>query len=346
MEWLTSSDLWKFLADDNNRDILEFLGAGLVVAIGGAWMAYVHFSQEKGASPTKVTARDGGATAGGNINVGGDLNIGLTPKKHEESAVSQRDWNFRDALEWWEQVTGLNRGSRKILDFFSDIRQAACDGNLTVWGRANSEHLTPSEYTQPLQPIPAEHWTHVDNEFDVIRYVYAKNEDMIRDTATPPGTDSIPGVTRYVDLRLTSTEVKENFLPEQPTHNFKFIQLRELAKNKGWGFGDADTAHLSNFVYAIRQAGHDESLKIYGRAKKHKLDQLTQDEVLEEIPKEHWKEYEVDRKSLIESTENILIRTYIPITGQPGYADLYFNESQCKRWLDTTAENLKNRNRI
>ncbi len=185
MEWLI--DWWDSLLDADHRERLYLIGSAVVAIVG--WVIYWHKSK-KDPNPPQVTGRDG------------------------ESAVSQRDWNIRDALEWWEKVTGLNRGDGEVLDFFSDMRQAACDGNITVWGRANSEHRTPSQYTQPLQPIPAEHWTHAENEFDVMQYVNAENEDMIRDAATPPGTDSIPVGTRYVDLRLTSAEVKENVLPK------------------------------------------------------------------------------------------------------------------------------------
>ncbi|MDH5763783.1 MAG: tetratricopeptide repeat protein [Nitrospinota bacterium] len=178
MEWVKESELWWFLSDKNNRDILYLIGGAVAAVAVSCWKIYVHFSTKKRSRSTQAITRN-------------------------------YDWNIRDALEWWEKVTGLNRGDEKVLGFFSDLRQSACDGNITVWGRSNSEHRHPSQYTEPLLPIPAEHWTHIKNVFDTMRYINAKNEDMIRDAATPPGTDSIPVGTRYVDLRLSSTEVKK-----------------------------------------------------------------------------------------------------------------------------------------
>ena len=63
-----------------------------------------------------------------------------------------RDWNIRDALEWWEKATGLKMEDVEALDFFRDLRQEASDGHITVWGRPNSEHRNPSEYTEPMPP--------------------------------------------------------------------------------------------------------------------------------------------------------------------------------------------------
>ncbi|MCH7501539.1 MAG: hypothetical protein IH886_16335 [Nitrospinae bacterium] len=49
MEWLEK--LWKFLAEETNRDILTFLGSGLLVVGGGAWTVYVYFLKEKPLPP-------------------------------------------------------------------------------------------------------------------------------------------------------------------------------------------------------------------------------------------------------------------------------------------------------
>jgi len=45
MEWL--EELWNFLSDETNRDILAFLGSGLVVVVGGIWAVLIYFSNKK-----------------------------------------------------------------------------------------------------------------------------------------------------------------------------------------------------------------------------------------------------------------------------------------------------------
>ena len=123
---------------------------------------------------------------------------------------SKRDWNIRDALEWWVQVNGFNMGDGEVLDFFTNLRQEAMDGNVMVWGRLNSEHRSPSGYWEPLQKIPPEHWG--NNIFDDIGYLQAddRDDERVRSLATPPGTDHVPPGTRYVDLHVSSKEIRKN----------------------------------------------------------------------------------------------------------------------------------------
>ncbi len=45
MTWL--KELWKFLSDETNRDILAFLGSGLVVVVGGIWAVLIYYSNKK-----------------------------------------------------------------------------------------------------------------------------------------------------------------------------------------------------------------------------------------------------------------------------------------------------------
>jgi len=129
--------------------------------------------------------------------------------KQDTQTHEIRDWNILNAIEWWEQFTGHRKENAEVLEFFSVLRQMARDRAITVWGRANSEYRRPSTYTEPLQEIPREHWG--NHDFDTMRYVHAENENMIRDAATPPGSGTVTVGTRYVDLLLTSQEVKEKW---------------------------------------------------------------------------------------------------------------------------------------
>jgi hypothetical protein len=65
------SDLWAFLQDPQNRDVLAWLGGGLVIGIGGLWAAFKYFRKtpkEPGHSVT-ITADRGGVASGRDSHV-------------------------------------------------------------------------------------------------------------------------------------------------------------------------------------------------------------------------------------------------------------------------------------
>ena len=61
---------WAFLTDPANRAVLSWLGGGLVVALGGAWMVFTYFrpssstDKKAGNEPAKVTAEHGSVAIG------------------------------------------------------------------------------------------------------------------------------------------------------------------------------------------------------------------------------------------------------------------------------------------
>jgi hypothetical protein len=59
--------MWAFLQKKKNREVLGWLGAGLVVAAGGFWTAFVYFDSPH-KSPTKALRADCGSVA-----IGGDV---------------------------------------------------------------------------------------------------------------------------------------------------------------------------------------------------------------------------------------------------------------------------------
>jgi hypothetical protein len=63
--------LWAFLKDGQNREILGWLGGGLVVVIGGLWAAFKFLhaksKDERPAAPT-INASGGGSAAGRDVS--------------------------------------------------------------------------------------------------------------------------------------------------------------------------------------------------------------------------------------------------------------------------------------
>ena len=69
---------WTFLQQEQNRQVLGWLGGGLVVAATGAWAAFVYFVPAQKPSeprPANVEASCGGIAVGGNVS-GGTITAG------------------------------------------------------------------------------------------------------------------------------------------------------------------------------------------------------------------------------------------------------------------------------
>ena len=65
------SRFWNFLQQEQNRQVLGWLGGGLVVAATGAWAAFVYFVPAQKATearPANVEASCGGVAVGGNVS--------------------------------------------------------------------------------------------------------------------------------------------------------------------------------------------------------------------------------------------------------------------------------------
>jgi hypothetical protein len=68
--------IWEFLQVPINREVLGWMGAGLVVMIGGLWAAYKFYATKekpKAERPPQVIARDGGVAIGG-ANIDSPIN--------------------------------------------------------------------------------------------------------------------------------------------------------------------------------------------------------------------------------------------------------------------------------
>jgi hypothetical protein len=92
----------------------------------------------------------------------------------------------------------LHYGSCDILDLGNGLRQAAVDGDVTIYGRCNCLHM-PREFwdNYPLQPIPVEHLCNYWID------VTAAMRDENHDTKTYAVGSSDHGAAVYVDLWIS-----------------------------------------------------------------------------------------------------------------------------------------------
>ncbi len=63
-------ELWSWLRDPANREVITWIGGGLVVVVGGVWAVVKFFTKkENGPGPAlHVRADRGGVAAGGSIS--------------------------------------------------------------------------------------------------------------------------------------------------------------------------------------------------------------------------------------------------------------------------------------
>jgi hypothetical protein len=63
------SGLWSFLSAKSNREIIGWLGGGIVIVIAGLWTAFVYFNSPKGNTSGvggNCNIASGGIGSGGN----------------------------------------------------------------------------------------------------------------------------------------------------------------------------------------------------------------------------------------------------------------------------------------
>lgn len=82
---------WAFLTDSANREILTWLGGGLVVALGGLWSGFIYFrsgsAAEKAGSLPPAIAANHGIAAGRDIT---GSTISVSGARPSDDATRQR----------------------------------------------------------------------------------------------------------------------------------------------------------------------------------------------------------------------------------------------------------------
>ena len=132
-------------------------------------------------------------------------------------------------------------------------------------------------------------------------------------------------------------------LPWTPRLNrVPLIELRDAMARRGWDFQTETSLHILDFCKALRQGGIDGAIAYWGRPDRNLFPNLTQDEPLNVIPMDHWKDFEIDPISLHRTEDNSSVRTYY-LSGQSrqGYLDLHTDKNSALRWLKRNEKDFK-----
>jgi hypothetical protein len=102
-------------------------------------------------------------------------------------------------------VTGLKAAKDDTRSIWRQLRQAAYDGKITVWGRPESAALGADQFTKPVEMVPPEHWR--DYDFDELRCLVGDDETSFARTK-PDDERKQSAANGYADLRLNKQQVQ------------------------------------------------------------------------------------------------------------------------------------------
>lgn len=134
--------------------------------------------------------------------------------------------------------------------------------------------------------------------------------------------------------------------PEKfPAHLISFTEfLRHIETTyKSWAASENFIPELDK---GLRDAGYDESLHFRGRSQKSGNDDATRRATLEDIPREHWKDFQISfidvfawtNKGAVSAvqTDNLRAYTYVPghlERKRESYADIHLVRAEALAWL-------------
>lgn len=108
------------------------------------------------------------------------------------------------------------------------------------------------------------------------------------------------------------------------------------ARKRGWDIDGNESLHILDLSKALRQAALDGALRFWGKLVDSSFESIVRHKPLDEIPREHWRKFELNAMAWRAAGDNIDAHTYNPGQtnwGANGFADIYVDEKSGKRWL-------------
>jgi hypothetical protein len=168
--------------------LIEY-GPPLALAGLGGWLLWPSSRKQR----HSIDAVEGNATS----SVAGDakpIPDMLVSEAAEYLAATKANWDATSNEVW------------------AELRQAARDGRITVWGRPESAHL--ERPYKPMEEIPPDHWRHY--AFDFLRCMHSEDEARCR--SEPDDLKRYPFNKGYADLRLNKMQVKTSWVTKIPPY--------------------------------------------------------------------------------------------------------------------------------
>ena len=124
----------------------------------------------------------------------------------------------------------------------------------------------------------------------------------------------------------------------------QLIELRDVAKNRGWAFSDDESLDILDFCYGLKQAAKDEVIMFWGKPDRNMFEDLNRHEVLDDIDRSHWRDFDIDASVFRVATDNLNVRTYSPRQQncrEGSFVDLHADRKMAMKWLRRNANSYK-----
>jgi hypothetical protein len=198
-------------------------------------------------------------------------------------------------------------------------------GKLQAWGRLGNGHPPPTK-------IPADNWaTHF------LDHRPADSPGRISQTYFRPR--SRPYESTYYDVHLNREQLERawpGLWQQTSLDRIPCTELMKMATDRGWDFTSHESLHLLDLQKAIRQGASDNHLAVWGRLKRWSSEELLRNEILENIPLEHWRTFYVYLFPALEG-DNFHTKSWTPSETPQNYLDLHVNRREAAIWLDRDA---------
>jgi hypothetical protein len=119
---------------------------------------------------------------------------------------------YDQTVRWAMQQIAFSAHQQDVA--LNELRQAARNGIITIYGRPDSGSLPAGQFYKPIEAIPPDHWR--DFDFDITRCIM--HEDARECRTVPDDRHSLRHNEVYVDLRVNSKQIKAKWprpLPDQ-----------------------------------------------------------------------------------------------------------------------------------
>jgi hypothetical protein len=252
-------------------------------------------------------------------------------------------WYENSAATDADRITG-----RLKVSLNREIHDALRLGRIAAWGRPGTTS------GGPMTPIKPEEWDDIVLDFEQ-RFVSGGRQPFIGAFRRPQAKPDRS--LAYVDVKFSRDQIQDQFslLDEPfklPTYSIisrvSFLRFRELAKGAyKWDVSGKDNCEILDLIDGLRQAGVDGAIRFWGKYNPHGQEEAAVTEPLIPIPVEHWRDYEIEAGSAINTANNETTATYNFKRSNSclrgGYLDIHLHEPEAVKWLNTSAETYRGR---
>jgi hypothetical protein len=159
-------------------------------------------------------------------------------------------------------------------------------------------------------------------------------------SCTAPTVPNGTSVPIFENLQIDREDVEREW--PLADSRMPLVEMRKLAIRSGWP-SDTNPATAPavwiDFTDAIRQAGVDGSLRLFGRLEKSSFREIVGSEPLRAIPPEHWLTFKIDTMHFLRAEDNLDTVSYDQQNPRAGFhdvgrfRDIHIDRASALKWL-------------